>query len=397
MNQRYQRLDNESDIEYGLRLVEILKTERPDDLEWDDIKVLTHFEGNKDSLRKANDTVLGGYSVYKYMKNKYETESFSDDKVLNEYELKKIELQKEKQKFFDQRTSYKALIREESRWEQMFEIIENAVVSDKLPKLEYKYKPIIHTSKDLLVGLNDLHYGADIDNAWNTYNSDICKERLNNYINEILEIKEQHNAENIFVSANGDLISGTIHRSVQVGNREDIIEQVTGVSELISQFLAELSNHFNTVTLTVVAGNHSRLNTKKEALKNERLDILIPWYAKARLQNFDNIYFTENIDTTMGVVDIRGKKYLNIHGDYDSGKSAKQACALMTGEDIYAIFCGHLHHNSTDYVDKMKVLMSGSLLGMDDYTIQKRIVGIPQQLICVCDESGVKCTYDINF
>ncbi|MCK9326942.1 MAG: hypothetical protein M0P69_15730, partial [Bacteroidales bacterium] len=145
------------------------------------------------------------------------------------------------------------------------------------------------------------------------------------------------------------------------------------------------------------AGNHSRLGTKDNSLKNERLDDIIPWFINARLQNFDNVSITKNIDNTMSVIDIRGKKYLNVHGDYDSGKSAKRSCSLMSGEDIYAICCGHLHHNSTDYVDKIKVIMAGSFLGMDDYCITNRIIGIPQQLICVCNENGVESVIDVNF
>ena len=339
----------------------------------------------------------GAVAVYNYFKEKLESEVITDDKILKEYELKRIEIEKEKQKFFDQRTSYKKLVRDDSRLDGTYDIIEKTIASGNLPKLEYEYKSIEHTNNDLLVSLNDLHFGADISNAWNIYNSDICKERLNDYVNKILQLKTLYNSENCYVSANGDLINGNIHPSVLVSNKENIIEQVMGVSELIAQFLAELSKHFNNVVLTVVAGNHSRLGTKDESLKNERLDDLVPWYIKARLQNVDNVTINKNIDSTMSVVDIRGKKYLNIHGDYDSGKSAKQACALMSNEEIYAICCGHLHHNSLDYVDRIKVIMAGSFLGMDDYCISKRIVGIPQQLICVCDDSGVISASDVNF
>jgi len=50
-----------------------------------------------------------------------------------------------------------------------------------------------------------------------------------------------------------------------------------------------------------------------------------------------------------------------------------------------------------DYVNNIKIIMAGSFLGMDDYCISKRIIGIPQQLVCVCDENGVRCNYDICF
>ena len=67
---RYSRKENENDIEYELRLVDIKKTEKPDDLDWEDIKSLIGYEGNKDSLRKANDSEFGGYAIHKYYQNK---------------------------------------------------------------------------------------------------------------------------------------------------------------------------------------------------------------------------------------------------------------------------------------------------------------------------------------
>ena len=97
---KYLRKEGESITEHGLRLIEILKMERPNDLEWDDVKRYVNFEGNKDSLRKANDTCFGGYAVHKYYQellNKNITET-TDKDILKEIESKRIELQKERKK-----------------------------------------------------------------------------------------------------------------------------------------------------------------------------------------------------------------------------------------------------------------------------------------------------------
>ena len=40
--------------------------------------------------------------------------------------------------------------------------------------------------------------------------------------------------------------------------------------------------------------------------------------------------------------------------------------------------------------------MAGSFLGMDGYCVQKRIYGRPEQMVCVCDEDGIRCHYDIS-
>lgn len=196
-----------------------------------------------------------------------------DAGLLSELEEKKIELQKERQKFFDQRQALNKIIRERARQEELNEILVSAVCNGSLPALQYK-PPVnaAYADNDLLVSLNDIHYGAQVYNYWNTYNADICREMLCRYLDEILSIASRHKSERCIVWANGDLISGSIHHSISVTNRENIIEQITGVSELIAEFLAELSRHFSGVQFVSVAGNHSRLDTKERALKDERLD-----------------------------------------------------------------------------------------------------------------------------
>jgi hypothetical protein len=46
-------------------------------------------------------------------------------------------------------------------------------------------------------------------------------------------------------------------------------------------------------------------------------------------------------------------------------------------------------------VQGVKTIMSGSFLGMDDYCVQKRIYGQAEQMVCVCDEHGIRCSYPV--
>ena len=41
--------------------------------------------------------------------------------------------------------------------------------------------------------------------------------------------------------------------------------------------------------------------------------------------------------------------------------------------------------------------MAGSFLGMDDYCVEKRIMGMQQQLICVCSYDGLEAYCDVDF
>lgn len=322
----------------------------------------------------------------------------TSDDLLSELDAKKIEYQKERQKCFDQRAALNKLIRGRSRQEELNEILCEAIKTGNLPVLNHEHAEVEASDNDLLVSLNDIHYGADIDNYWNKYNSAICWQMIETYLNKVLAIAETHHSENCIVWANGDQIHGNIHYSIAVTNKENVIEQVKGVSELISQFLAALSNHFNKVTFVSVAGNHSRLNPDKDkALFTERLDDLVEWYLEARLQDIKNIVIGggQKIDETMYLIDIRGKTYCGVHGDYEQGANKIQTLQTMAQKPVYAVLTGHLHHCKIDEVQGVKTIMSGSFLGMDDYCVQKRIYGQAEQMVCVCDEHGIRCSYSV--
>ena len=369
------------------------------DDDYEDLSEKLFGEGNCFNSSEVRKRMYGMKTIIEDIEK--EKTSLMGNDILSELDQKRIELQKEKQKFFDQRAAFNKVIRERSREEELNEIIIDAVKHGDLPMLDYVERQSNYGSdNDLIVSLNDIHYGAVVDNYWCKYNSTICKDMMRRYLDKIIEISKLHKSENCYVTCNGDMISGNIHYSVAVTNKENVIEQIIGVSELISEFLAELSKHFNKVYFVSIAGNHSKINPNKDnTLPGERLDDLIGWYVKARLQNFDNIEIADyaKIDDTIYLIDIRGKTYCGVHGDYDGSAAKVQALQTMSGRPLYAVLSGHLHHNEIGTVQGIKTVMAGSFLGMDSFCIEKRIFGRPEQMVCVCDDSGIKCYYDVSF
>lgn len=371
--------------------------DRTIDDDYEELSERLFGEGNCFNSSEVRKRMYGMKAIIEAIERDGEAAIQSEDK-LSMLDSKRIELQIERQKFFDQRNAFNKLLRERSRQEELNEILAKAIQSGSLPRLNYSRVEVEPSDNDLLVSLNDIHYGANVQNYWNTYNSDICREMMCRYLDRIISIGETHSSENCIVWANGDEISGNIHQSIAVTNKENVIEQIKGVSELIAEFLAELSRHFRNVTFVSVAGNHSRIEQNKDkALVSERLDDLVEWYLGARLQNFENITIGggEKIDNTMYLVDIRGKTYCGVHGDFDGSTSKVQSLQTMAGRPLYAVLTGHLHHNKMDEVQGVKTVMAGSFLGMDDYCVQKRIYGKAEQMVCVCDNSGIRCSYDI--
>lgn len=327
-----------------------------------------------------------------------EADAVARESTLSELEMKRIELQKERQRFYDQRTEFNKIVRAQARREELKDIIERTIEAGNLPRLEYEPFETYESESSLIVFVNDLHYGAQYKNYWGEYNSDICKAMLQKYIGEIVKVAETHKAQDCYVVSNGDNISGNIHLSIRVANKENVIEQVMGVSELLSGFLAELSAHFNQVYFSSVAGNHSRLEKKDDAPLGERLDDLVEWYMAARLQNFENIHvgYGEKIDQTMYLIDVRGYPMLGIHGDFDPSITNVTNLQTMVGKPLYAVLMGHRHYNMTTDVQGIKVIQSGSFLGTDDYCIGKRLNGHPSQIISVVTDEGITCNYDVD-
>lgn len=83
INPKYKKLENETDYEYGLRLISIKVEEKPDDLDWEDIVTLLHLDCHRDSLRKAaNVTEFSGYKVMRISKRKWKLKAMMTLKVI---------------------------------------------------------------------------------------------------------------------------------------------------------------------------------------------------------------------------------------------------------------------------------------------------------------------------
>lgn len=394
-NSQTMRRENESDLQYHKRLVYGKLTDKTlADMDYSELAELVY--GQPYSSDVARRMMYGSKRTLELM-DEARVSGERSGGIREEIDEKLIELKKERQKLSDMRIAFNKVVRDRVRQEELNEILESSVRSGNLPSLSYEPHIQEPSENDLLCSLNDIHYGIDIKNAWNTYNPDICRQMMCRYLDRIIGIARTHGSENCYVFNNGDSISGKIHLTVQLANRENVIEQIKGVSELIAEFLAELSKHFRTVTFVSVSGNHSRLDTKENSPLGERLDDLIEWYLAARLQDFANVVIGggEKIDSTMYLLEIRGKTYCGIHGDFDSGPSSVAALQTMAGRPLTAVLSGHMHHNRIDHIQGIKTVMAGSFMGMDDLCVQRRIYGSQEQLVCVCDSSGIVCYYDI--
>ena len=376
------------------------------DDDWSEICQRYNLDFNPDTIRKGSQPPLIGSAFvsdyYKWKNTQSKNLNETDDEYFKKLRLEKQEIQKEKRKLYDERLDINRRLREESRLETTIEKIDNMLNSIADTRyITYDKSPFIkYSDNDMIVCLSDLHLGTSYYSYDGCYDSKIAKDRLNQYLSEIVDIQKTHSAENCIVLLLGDLISGNIHSTISVTNKENVIEQVKLACEYISDFVYELGKHFNNVEVRGVSGNHSRIKEKKEdALLGERLDSLIIRFIKSMLKNADNVtVYDEDIDDTISIFFIRDKSYFGVHGDFDTMSDTSIAkLALWAKFTPYCVLCGHKHFPAMTDVSGIKVVQSGSLGGSgDEYTRQKRLTGKPSQTVLVVNNRGIKCCYPIE-
>jgi len=406
INERYKRKSNENDIEYGMRLVEILKTERPEDLEWEDIKNLINFEGNKDSLRKANDTILGGYSVYKYFKDKKIKENISDDDILKEYEVKKIELQKEKNKIQTLRLDLNRIIREISRTELLYEEFINIIKGTcDVPVPEFKPLLSQDIRKEYILSFADVHTGKEFKSITNEYSVEIIYDRFNKLLSETIEIIQENNINHLIVLALGDVIEGMALRISQLSQlRIGMVQQTIQFMRFIVSWLNKLSEYVEITYYQAPYSNHSQIRpfgTKANEFANEDMEKIIFTYIHDVLIHNPRINVVECEDKYVMF------KIFNYNVVASHGHGIKNINSFISDiSNKYRIFfdyafVAHKHEDGIITVgegitNNCQIIRVPSIMGTDDYA-DDLFVGSKAgaTLIEFTEKQGKRKTYDI--
>lgn len=388
----YKRFENETDEELIYRIT----GEKEQIGSWQDVAdILNELLGTEYTESKFRKQRQAFDKMLAANQSKYA----DSEMQLREIEVQKRELERKKIQFRDERNAWQKQNFIDARVEEKLNFLEKELTSQGRVNFDIHDSVNIDSDNDMLVILSDFHIGQCFYSIWGEYNSDIAKKRLNQLLNEVIAIQKLHNSEKCYVSLQGDMLSGNIHKTIQVTNRENVIEQIKIASELISSFCYELTKVFKVVFLSSVVGNHTRLDRKEEALHDERLDDIVAWGVELSLNHIDNFHVLKRkLDTGIADMNIRGKTYIAVHGDMDGyNKSGVSNLCMQLGFVPYAITYGHLHTCAVDETNGVKMIRGGSLAGSgDDYTIEKRLSGKPSQMVCICNSRGVVCYYPIE-
>ena len=302
-------------------------------------------------------------------------------------------------KIRDHRFAINRCLRNASRVEDLLEQMKDAIQNYEPHEVPTRsVVDVDEKSRAIYAMLSDIHYGMEFHNAIGEFSPEIARRRVMHYADEICQIADELHIDTCYVSLMGDMISGNIHTMIRVENRENVVQQVVGVSELVSDFLYKLSLTFSNVIVNSVAGNHSRVSLHDEDVSRaEKLDALVPWYCAAKLSSVHNVNFIENdTDDSIASYEIFGKQYFAVHGDYEKNMSdTVQRLTALRGGKVDYLLAGHMHV-AESRIEESGMIRNGSVCGSgDEYTVKKRLFAPPCQVCMVVNDSGVESIHPV--
>lgn len=378
------------------------KLEGNNDLDWSEIRDKYNITCSPDTIRKSSSTIFGGNFRTEYLKNQIYTnpEEFSKEKELDK---KLADIRKEKQKLFDQRREYNKLLTSDARAEhlndELLRIAEN--LNNKYPLVQFDEYIPVYTKREALLAFSDWHYGMVTNNIWNTYNTDVCRIRVEKLVSKVIEYLELNKIDMLHIALLGDAAHGGCHVSCRVKSEEDVCDQIMHVSEIMAEAINKLSSHVNHITVYSCYGNHLRtIQNKQDSVDSDNLEKLIPWWLKQRLKENSKIDIVESEYKEFTRIDICGYHVCCVHGNLDNfknlGSTVNTIFSRKFGETIDYTISGDKHHLEEFEQFDIESILIRSLCGTDDYANEKRLYSKPGQTLMIFNlEDGREATYHI--
>lgn len=402
-----ERKIGESDIAYHKRLVYgKLEDKTLSGVDYDELS--RYLYGKQFSRDVARRLTYGSYRTLKIMDSQV-ANTPSKEELSFEIAEQTRELQKERQRYFDQRREYKKMLSEEGRREHLEAAL--AVAAGKLDETVGRIFPdanvidylnTIESGTEAVLVFSDWHYGMVADNVFNKYNTKICAERVEHVVRQAVNRMLLHRCSKLHIVILGDVMHGAIHTSARVASEELAADQLMQVSEILAQAIEYLSQFVEHTLVYTTYGNHARtVQNKKDSIHRDNMERIVPWWLRQRLKGLDSITIVSEEENEFLFIEACGHQFVAAHGDMDSVKSSPRLLATLFqkkyGMDIEYVLLGDKHHRESFDEVGICAMICGSLCGTDDYANSKRLYSQPEQLLLiVTKDDGVDAEYRIK-
>lgn len=338
-------------------------------------------------------------------------DSHASANTINELNAKIDEFKREKQKFFDQRREYNKIQAEAGRREHLYERLGQAAdeLSETVGDVFAGQTALDVCDNEAVLVFSDWHYGMVTHNTFNTYNTDICKERVQEVVTKASSRIAQNKCSKLHVVVLGDIFHGAIHASARVASEELTADQLMQASEILAQAIIFLSQYVEETHIYITYGNHARtVQSKQDSIHRDNMERLIPWWLKTRILAEErvsgeslNINIAPESDTEFLLLNVCGHDICASHGDLDSVKASPRMLSTLFhkkyGKDIEYILLGDKHHREDFEELGVTSMLCGALCGSDDYANDKRLFSTPSQMLLIFNpKDGLDAEYRIK-
>lgn len=299
------------------------------------------------------------------------------DKI-DELNLLKEQIIKERKKIQTVNLEYNANTRAEARTELFNEMVIEAI--DRLkPLKQIKLNPIEKTiERQGLLVISDEHYGKEFvlqgfdGQIINEYSPDIFKQRIWDIMNQMKHDYIKYDKLTIFDL--GDNIEGILRMSGLQKLKVGVIDSAMEYADIISQWLIEMAETLNCqIEYNITGGNHDllRLLTNKKDFDEENIAKVIHKFISLRLRNEKNITVMPYTDIIHK--DFYGVKVVGYHGESKNLKEDIEFFENYYTVDIDIVITGHLHRNSQETIGfgtkgDREIIRVPSIVGVDTFS-----------------------------
>ena len=286
------------------------------------------------------------------------------------------------------------------------------VPSPRKPKRKHVKKDHI---EDVGIIVSDCHIGQEFSmeetGGLGEYNLDIFKKRVENLQYGVIDIVEHHSKmyalDTLHIFCLGDIVAGMndvgawspIYINMPIF--EQFVEGVDALARMIEHWL----EIFKEIKFYGVYGNHGRASKRGSEKEYVNWDFMTYQFLMSRFKNNPRVKF--NVPKTWWIFEeIRSHKFLVVHGDDMRGMSWPAKSLLDFEQKMMTILrdipdytvAGHYHSAAELSTNHGKVLLNGSFVGGDVYSLKNlQRSSIPEQkMFGIHDKRGITWTYDLN-
>lgn len=372
----------------------LAKLNKEIDKDWIEIVEELGLNIHYDSLRR----MAYGYKKYhEYIQTKG-LDSISDE-MKNKLTENMLKIKSERVKLSDERALLNRQIREKTRFDSMLDLAKEISKDFNMEKPLLSKEPILKSGeKEAVLLLSDLHIGIVNDNHWNKYDTEEMYRRVSFLRTRVTQIAMDTDIKKIHVCLLGDVVSGIIHSTIRLENREDIVKQCLIASEVISELLSHLATLFE-VDFYMSVGNHGRVSSNKsDSLDKENFEYFIKEMITLRCSNVEGLRVVDNsIDDEIISFKVFDKTLVCSHGDkFGNLSNYIPKITSMMGQVPDYVCIGHLHNHMESSYGKTELIVNPSFSGVDTYAKNLGLVGRPsQKMLIFSEEYGKESTYQI--